>query len=82
MARLLVSLSCFGCLTGCAAMHAVTGDPMFRPDTPQKQVIRGPNVPEPEPSEPQFEAELKAAEEDALPPLPAPKKKSANVAKK
>jgi hypothetical protein len=82
MPRLLVSLACLWSLAGCAAMHAVTGDPMFRPKSEQRQVIRGPNVPEPEPTEPQFEAELKAAEEDALPPLPKPKKKSENVAKK
>ncbi len=83
MARLAVaSLLCFWSLTGCAAMHAVTGDEMFRPKADSKPVVRGPNVPEPEPSEPQFEQELQAASSDELPPLPAKKKKSTDVAKK
>ncbi|MBL8953153.1 MAG: hypothetical protein JNK82_20415 [Myxococcaceae bacterium] len=68
-------------LGGCAAMHAVTGDDMFRPTGETKPTVRGPNVPEPEPTEPQFEHELQAAD-DPLPPLPAKKKKSTDVAKK
>ena len=34
-------------VSGCAVMHTVTGDEMFRPAPPP--VVRGPNVPEPEP---------------------------------
>lgn len=70
------------CLSGCAAMHHVTGDPMFAPEVKDTRV-RGPVVPEPEPSEPTFEAELEQAKpggDDDLPPLPQPKKKSAKVA--
>ena len=55
------------CLSGCAATYAVTGDPAFKPDEPAPVVVKGPNVPEPEPTEPSFEAELKEAK-DAAPP--------------
>lgn len=70
------------CLSGCAAMHHVTGDAMFAPEVKDTRV-RGPVVPEPEPSEPTFEAELQEAKkggaDDDLPPLPQPKKKSSKV---
>lgn len=76
-------LAALVCLSGCAAMHKVTGDNMFAVDEPDRRV-RGPVVPEPEPTEPSFEAELTRAKsgggDDDLPPLPQPKKKTAKVA--
>jgi len=61
------------CLSSCAAMHSVTGDPMFRPTEPTKHVVRGPNVPEPEPDDKHLdEAPKPVTAEDELAPLPAP----------
>ena len=75
----LVSLLCLSSLWGCATMHAVTGDPLFAPEP--KPVIKGPNVPEPEPTDAQFEAELEEARSPAPPAATAPaKKKSSKVA--
>ena len=73
----------FLALSGCAVTYRVTGDEMFRP-APQP-VVRGPNVPEPEPQDEQFQAELDEASE--LPPLPpkptaTAKKKESKVAMK
>lgn len=79
-------LAGFFALSGCAAMHAVTGDEVFRPE-PQP-VVRGPVVPEPEPQDEVYRAELKeargpAADSDELAPLPQPKaKKQTRVALK
>ena len=76
-------LAALVCFSGCAAMHKVTGDSMFAVEEPDR-TVRGPVVPEPEPTEPSFEAELKQASaagtEDELPALPQPKKKSSKVA--
>ena len=74
-------------VSGCAVMHTVTGDEMFRPAPPP--VVRGPNVPEPEPVDDLAEPPShRAVVEDDLPPLPAAKaekpakKKSTDVAKR
>ena len=75
MLRLLVLTMC---VSGCAVTYAVTGDPAFRPEEPAKPVVKGPSVPEPEPTEPTFEAELaeaKAAPPPAATPAPDAKKK-------
>ena len=63
------------CLSSCAAMHHVTGDPIFAPEP--KPVVRGPNVPEPEPTDTLLEEPLKPrpAAEDELAPLPQPASK-------
>jgi hypothetical protein len=66
-------------LSGCAVTYAVTGDEMFRPTPSTAPVIRGPNVPEPEPQDEQYDAELK----DAAQPQPAaPAAKAASEKKK
>jgi hypothetical protein len=72
-------------LSGCAVTYKLTGDEMFRPASTAPPVVHGPNVPEPEPQDEQYQAELEEAE---LPPLPAkpaaqaPKKKESKVAMK
>ncbi len=84
MTKTLVALIVALSFSSCAAMHHVTGDPLFAPEA--KPVVRGPNVPDAEPTDDLLEQpptrREPVADEDELAPLPAPmsKKKGTKVA--
>ena len=64
-------------------MHAVTGDAMFAPREPKKTAVRGPDVPEPEPTDTLLEEAPKwqPPDEEDLAPLPPPQSKKKPGAK-
>lgn len=85
MRKLMAVVLPLWCLSSCAAMHAITQDPIFAKDeTPQK--VRGPNVPEPEPVDsveqqtaapgPTEEAKVDAEVKEAKKPSPIKSKKA------